>query len=192
MSDEPASVTLLVIKILEKLQIPYLIGGSFASTTYGHVRTTRDVDIVAKLEPRHVSALIQAVDSDFYADEIMIRQAIERNASFNLIHLETMFKVDVFIPKARPFDEQQLSRRLERVIDKESGRKAYFASAEDTILAKLEWFRMGGEVSERQWRDIQGVIQLQKGNLDMAYLRKWAAALQVSDLLEKAIREAEQ
>jgi hypothetical protein len=157
--------------------------------THGHIRTTRDVDIVAKLEPHHVSPLIYALGQDFYVDEIMIGQAIERSTSFNLIHLPTMFKVDIFIPKGRAFDEQQLSRRVERVIDQNTGCKAYFASAEDTILAKLEWYRMGGEASERQWRDIQGVLQLQQGKLDVAYLRQWAAALCVGDLLEKALHE---
>lgn len=192
MPDEPVFITLLVTEVLERLQIPYLIGGSFASTAYGRVRTTQDADIVAKMEPRHVRFLVQALGGEFYADEIMIHEAIKRNTSFNLIHLQTMFKVDIFIPRARPFDEQQLSRRLERVIDEDSGRKAYFASAEDTILAKLEWFRMGGEVSEQQWRDIKGVLQLQKDKLDVTYLRKWAATLRVSDLLERALQEAEQ
>jgi hypothetical protein len=156
MPNEPVFVALLVTEVLEKLQIPYLIGGSFASTAYGPVRTTQDADIVAKMDLGHVRHFVQALGDDFYADEMMIQEAIRRNTSFNLIHLPTMFKVDIFIPKARPFDEQQLSRRLKRVIDEESGRKAYFAS------------------------------------LDMAYLRTWAASLRVSNLLERALQEAEQ
>jgi len=192
MPDEPVFITLLVTEVLERLQIPYLIGGSFASTAYGRVRTTQDADIVAKMEPGHVRLLVQALGDDFYVDEVMIHEAIKRNTSFNLIHFQTMFKVDIFIPKGRPFDEQQLSRRLERVIDEDSGRKAYFASAEDTILSKLEWFRMGGGVSEQQWRDIQGVLQLRKDELDIVYLRTWAATLHVGDLLEQALQEAEQ
>jgi hypothetical protein len=187
MTPEPIIVTLLVTQTLESLNIPYLIGGSFASTAYGRVRTTQDVDIVAELTAEHVPPFLDAVQRDFYADEQMILSAIERRTHFNLIHLETMFKVDVFISKERPFDQQQLARRIERLLDNEGSNKAYFASAEDTILAKLEWYRLGGEQSERQWLDILSILNLQKTNLDHAYLQKWAEALQVNDLLNRAL-----
>ena len=133
---------------------------------------------------------MQALNGDFYADEQMIQNAIQRRTSFNLIHLETMFKVDIFLPKARPLDSEQLNRRIKRVIDKETARKAYFASAEDTILAKLEWYRLGGEVSEQQWRDIQGILQLRGDQLDLKHLQTWATALRIDDLLERALKEA--
>lgn len=190
MLSEPVFVTLLVIDVLEKLDIPYLIGGSFASTAYGRVRTTQDVDIVADMQMDQVAPFVNALNNAFYADAQMIQNAIQRHTSFNLIHLETMFKVDIFIPKARPFDSEQLNRRIRRVIDKETARKAYFASAEDTILAKLEWYRLGGEVSEQQWRDIQGILQLRGDQLDLKYLQTWATALRINDLLERALKEA--
>ncbi|HRQ42561.1 MAG TPA: hypothetical protein PLD25_31990 [Chloroflexota bacterium] len=190
MPSEPVFVTLLVIDVLEKLDIRYLIGGSFASTAYGRVRTTQDVDLVADLQMDQVVPFVKALDNAFYADEQMIHNAIQRRTSFNLIHLETLFKVDIFIPKARPFDGEQLNRRIERVIDKETARKAYFASAEDTILAKLEWYRLGGEVSEQQWRDIQGILQLRGDQLDLDHLQTWATALRINDLLERALKEA--
>jgi hypothetical protein len=190
MATEPVYVTLLVVDILETLNVPYLIGGSFASTSYGRVRTTQDVDIVAALEQQHVTPLITALGDAFYADEQVIRQAIERRTSCNLIHQETMFKVDIFIPKLRPFDRQQLARRVERVIDRGTARKAFFASVEDIVLAKLEWYRLGGEVSERQWQDIQSILQLQWEALDRTYLSTAAGTLRVSDLLERALGEA--
>lgn len=190
MPSEPVVVTLLVIDVLERLNIPYLIGGSFASTAYGRVRTTQDVDIVADMQMEQVAPFMQALNDGFYADEQMIQNAIQRRTSFNLIHLETMFKVDIFLPKARPFDNEQLNRRIKRVIDKETARKAYFASAEDTILAKLEWYRLGGELSEQQWRDIQGILQLRGDQLDLKHLQTWATALQINDLLERALKEA--
>jgi len=189
MKSEPIFVTLLVVDLLEKLDVSYLIGGSFASTAYGRIRTTQDVDIIAQLEPRHVSDFVTALGDAFYADEQMIRNAIERRASFNLIHLETMFKVDVFLPQQRPFDQQQFARRTLRMIDKESAREVYFATPEDTILAKLAWYRLGGETSERQLRDIQGIFQLQRNQLDIPYLQQSATALQVTDLLRQMLQE---
>jgi len=101
-----------------------------------------------------------------------------------------MFKVDVFISKQRPFDRAQFERKAAQVVATEPERTACVASAEDTVLTKLEWYRLGGEVSERQWRDVQGVLKVQAAGLDLAYLRRWAAELQVADLLTKALVEA--
>jgi len=189
--NEPVYVTLLVINAFEILGIPYLIGGSFASTSYGRVRTTRDVDIVASIEQKHVDAFLKALDHAFYADEEMIRQAISHRTSFNLIHQETVFKVDVFLPKKRPFDQQQFARRVKRVIDKDSAREVYFASAEDTILAKLEWYRLGGEVSEQQWQDVQSIFQQRFDQLDIDYLKELAESMQITDLLGQLLDESQ-
>ncbi len=187
--NEPVFVTLLVINVFERLDISYLIGGSFASTAYGRVRTTQDVDIVASMEPNHVDAFVKALDSAFYVDEVMIRNALSSRTNFNLVHLETMFKVDIFLPKKRPFDQQQLARRVKRVIDKDSAREVYFASPEDTILAKLEWYRLGGEESELQWRDIMGILRQRSDQLDIEYLKDSAKAMQIADLLERSLEE---
>jgi hypothetical protein len=187
--DESIQVTLLVINVFETLAITYLIGGSFASTAYGRIRTTQDVDIIAFIEPTHVDPFVKQLDSAFYLDEKRIRDAITRQTNFNLIHLETMFKVDIFLPKDRPFDQNQLSRRVKRTIDKESAREVYFSSPEDTMLAKLEWYRLGGEVSEVQWRDIKGILRQRSDQLDMAYLNDSAQAMQIADLLERCLEE---
>ncbi len=119
-----------------------------------------------------------------------MRDAIERQSSFNLIHYETAFKVDIFVRKSRAFDQMQLDRRRLSVIASDPEESVYITSPEDTILAKLEWYRMGGEVSDRQWRDILGVLKTRAGELDLEYLRKWAAELHVSDLLERVLKEA--
>lgn len=190
MLSEPVAVTLQVTEAIESLGVPYVIGGSMASTAHGRIRTTLDVDIVADLQPAHVDTLVQALGEAFYVDANAARNAIQHRSSFNLIHLETMFKVDIFIPKDRPFDRQQLARREKQVIGTDPDQMAYVASAEDIILAKLEWYRLGGEVSERQWRDIQGILEVSGNRLDQAYLRHWAAMLNISDLLEQALAEA--
>jgi hypothetical protein len=108
-----------------------------------------------------------------------------------LIHYETAFKVDIFIRKLRPFDQMQLERRRKSVIATDPEESVWVVSPEDIILAKLEWYRMGGEVSDRQWRDILGVLKTRAGELDLAYLRKWAIELKIVDLLDRALKEAE-
>jgi hypothetical protein len=188
--NEPIEVTLKVTDIFENLGIPYLIGGSLASTLYGMVRTTQDSDIVAEMQPKHLQPFVSALQDEFYMDEEMISEAIQRNSSFNIIHRESMFKVDVFIPSPRPFLKSQLARAQKQTFQFENEVSAKFASPEDTILSKLEWYRMGGEVSERQWRDILGVLKTRAGELDLAYLRKWAGELEVHDLFERVLKEA--
>ncbi len=192
MLPEPVAVTLLVIEALDALGVPYLIGGSLASAVHGVARATADADLVADLRPEHAQPLAQALEGAFYVDVEAIHDAIRRRSSFNVIHLETMFKVDVFVRKSRPFDQAQFERRVAQVIATEPERAAYVASAEDIVLTKLEWFRIGGEVSERQWRDVLGVLKVQGERLDRDYLRRWATALEVSDLLERALSEAGQ
>lgn len=181
---------MLVIHALDQLGVPYVIGGSLASAVHGVVRATMDTDIVADLHIEHAQPLADALSGTFYADVDMITDAIEHHSSFNLIHLDTMFKVDVFIPKEREFDHLQISRRTSQVISTNPEENAFVATAEDTILAKLEWYRMGGEVSDRQWRDILGIMKVQEESLDLSYLRKWAGNLGVTDLLERALQQS--
>jgi hypothetical protein len=151
------------------------------------VRTTLDTDIVADLHLAQVPPFTQLLASRFYLDAESIRHAVRVRSSFNLIHLPTMFKVDVFVIKDRPFDRQQLARRRPWTADPDSGRVLYVASPEDILLAKMEWYRLGGDVSDRQWRDIIGVLSVQGDRLDRDYLRRWAGALGVLDLPERAL-----
>ncbi len=190
MQNEPIEVTLKVTGIFEELGVPYLIGGSLASTLYGMVRTTQDSDIVAEMRLEHLRPFVMALHDEFYVDDEMIAESIQQHSSFNIIHRETMFKVDVFVPQPRPFLQSQLARAQKQTFAFETEISARFASPEDTILAKLEWYYIGGEVSERQWRDILGVLKVRADALDLDYLRKWASELKVSDLLERAIQQA--
>jgi hypothetical protein len=191
MPGEPVQVTLLVIEALEDLGIPYLIGGSLASAVHGVIRSTMDTDIIADMRIDHAQVLATRLGSAFYADVDSIMNAIKNKISFNLIHLETMFKVDIFPLKERAFEQSEMERRTSHIIATDPDREAYIASAEDIILAKLEWFRMGGELSERQWRDVQGVLKVQADRLDVVYLMKWAGNIGVRDLLDKALSEME-
>ena len=190
MLPEPIAVTILVTQVFEKLNISYLIGGSFASTIYGMVRTTQDIDIIADMHLEHVQPFITSLEGEFFLEEEMIVDSIRHKSSFNIIHRRTMFKVDVFIPRKTPFQQSQLTRLEKQIMIEKPEISAYFASPEDTIIAKLEWFRMGGEVSERQWRDVLGILKVREGVLDLDYLRKWASELNMIDLLEKALKKS--
>ena len=189
MQNEPIEVTLKVTGVLESLGVPYFIGGSLASTLYGMVRTTQDSDIVAEMRQEHLRPFVTALQDEFYVDDEIIAESIQRHSNFNIIHRETMFKVDVFVPWPRPFLQSQLARARRQSFAFESEISAKFASPEDTILAKLEWYRIGGEVSERQWRDILGVLKTRADGLDLDYLRRWANELKVTDLLERALHQ---
>lgn len=179
-----------VVQALEELGVRYYVGGSLASSVYGVPRASIDADVVAELEQRHVAPLLARLAGAYYFDEERARSAVRTRRSFNLIHLGTMFKVDLFVTQGRPFDRQAIERASPRVLDGQgAGRPYAVASTEDTILAKLEWFRLGREVSERQWSDVVGMIRAGGPDLDRDYLATWAEALGVADLLERASRE---
>lgn len=190
MLPEQIAVTMLVTDALEALEVRYAIGGSLASAVHGVMRATMDADLVADLRREQVPLLVQALGEGFYADAAMMRDAIDQHGSLNLIHLESMFKVDVFVARPRDFDRAQLARRQMALLSQHPERRAYVASAEDTVLAKLEWYRSGSETSDRQWRDALGVLKVQGGRLDLAYMRRMATGLGVLDLLERAIQDA--
>jgi hypothetical protein len=183
----PLDVLLFVSKSFERLGVDYVVVGSFASSTRGRARATADVDLIADLRPADVEPLAAALGSDFYFDEQSVRRAITDTTSFNLIHLDSMFKVDVFIAPTAGFRREQLRHRRSEIVVPTSGQSVYVATAEDTILAKLQWYERGGRVSERQWSDVLGVLEVQASRLDFAYLRATAHALGLSDLLEFAI-----
>jgi hypothetical protein len=178
------------VETLKNLNIRYAVSGSFASSIYGVHRMSADCDLVALLRVEDVQPLVSALREEFYMDTETMQDAISRRGSFNLIHLETIFKIDVFIPANRPYDLAQIERRIEHSLSPESDWKAWFVSPEDCVLSKMEWYRRGREISDRQWADILGVIRVQSNRLDVAYLRRWGPELGVDDLLDKALHEA--
>lgn len=175
----------------ERLGVPYYIGGSVASSAYGIPRATMDVDMMSNLLPRHVRPLVELLEPLYYIDESMILDAIEQRSSFNLIHLETMVKIDIFITKNSPYEREAFKRTKRDILDEEAGTVTfYLVSPEDIVLNKLVWFRSGGEVSEQQWKDIIGVLKVQENGIDREYLQHWSCELEVTDLLEKAFQDA--
>jgi hypothetical protein len=190
MSLDKFNVVLKVIAVFDEMDIPYLIGGSFASSLYGWSRSTNDADLLAAIRLDQVSLLVQKLETEFYVSEQVARRAVQSRRHFNFIHVDTAFKVDVFVAKIGGFTEQQLQRRQLRGITPNQQPQAYFASPEDTVLAKLEWYRRGNEVSDMQWRDVLNVIKVQGERLELDYMRQWATELGVADLLEQALNEA--
>ncbi len=187
----PIEITLKVTKVFESLGIPYLIGGSMASSVHGQPRLTNDVDFVADIKEEQAGALYSALESEFYVDEHAIRRAIHERSSCNIIYLETMFKVDIFISRGDAWGREQMQRREMRPLiigDELTAR--FVSSAENTVLQKLLWYRKGGEISEKQWNDILGVLKVKAGSLDLDYLSNWSVQLGVADLLEKAFKDA--
>lgn len=193
MEPTTLQVMLQVIAVLDALGVPYLVGGSLASSLYGIPRSTNDIDLVVDLAPSHVAPLIAALEPDFLVDEESINEAIQLRRSFNLIHMTTLDKLDLFVTGDHVWRRQELSRRQpERVAADPAVPPVYFASPEDTVLSKLDWYRRGGAISDRQWGDVQAVLTIQAGRLDRAYLHEWANRLGILDLLERALAEAGQ
>ena len=179
-----------IIKAFEEHSISYYVGGSVASSLYGMARATMDVDLVADIRTEHITLLKSSLEQSYYIDEEMILEAIRRKSSFNLIHLETMIKIDVFIIKDEAYQAKALERkRLDTIEEGDAGGEFYFSSPEDIILNKLHWYEIGNRVSERQWLDIIGVIKIQGNLLDLNYLEQWAKKLQLWELLEKAYHD---
>lgn len=187
----PLKVVLGVIDILEDLGVRYHLGGSFASAVHGVPRQTMDADIVVDLDSGRVARLVDRLKNDFYVDSEIAADAVARRGSFNVIHLESGFKVDFFVKGDSGFDESELERSELQQITDDPPRAVYVKTAEDTILRKLQWYTAGGGVSNRQWRDVLGVIMTGGEDIDRDYLRGWADRLDLADALERALREAD-
>ncbi|MFY9823516.1 MAG: hypothetical protein WAM82_19195 [Thermoanaerobaculia bacterium] len=186
--DEAFKVVLEVARVLEDVGISYAVGGSLASSLWGIPRSTQDADLVADLRSHQVQSFVAGTEGAFYVSPERIHHAIGRRASFNLLHLKTGIKVDVFIFKGDRLSLLEMSRR--RIFPLASGDRLPVASPEDIVLQKLRWYRMGNGVSDQQWNDVLGVLKVQGENLDLPYLKEWAKTIKVEDLLEKALQDA--
>ncbi len=186
-------VALEVVRALESLDIPYLLGGSLATSLYGIPRATQDADLVADLAIRHVPPLAAMLRERFYLDEERLLGAVRRHASFNLIHLDTNLKVDVFVLANEAFARSEMARRRSVAFAGAGGDSSLqVASPEDLIIQKLRWFELGGSASERQWNDLLGVLKVQGARLDREYLARWSRETGVEDLLARALADSGQ
>jgi hypothetical protein len=189
--DEIVGALERVAHVLEQLGVRYYVGGSIASSVRGAPRASIDVDVAAELGPEHVLPFVAALGEGYYVSEERVRDAVAARRSFNLIHLDTMLKIDVFVSRQRPFDRAAFDRLTRESLDAAGTSRPHpVPRAEDVILLKLEWFRAGGEVSDRQWGDILGVARAMGPTLDRGHLTRWAGELGVSDLLERALLES--
>ena len=187
--EEAFKVVLEVARILEELGVPYAVGGSLASSLWGIPRSTQDADLVADLRSQHVQSFVAGVEGAFYVSPERVHHAVGRRSSFNLIHLKTGLKVDVFILKGDLHSRLEMDRRW-RISPLDDDATILVASPEDIVLQKLRWYRLGSGISDRQWNDILGVLKVQRRSLDLPYLKEWAERIEVEDLLEKALQDA--
>lgn len=171
-----------VFTVLDRLGVDYVVGGSVASTLYGEPRYTQDADVIVRLRSDHVEPLAAAVEERFYVSRQALEEAVERKSCANLVHFDSGFKVDLMVSEERAFEASRFARRRRAAV---GGRSFWVSTAEDTLLAKLEWYRLGGEVSDRQWRDVLGIM-LASPALDQDYLDLWSGRLGVGDLLDRA------
>ncbi|GAA6620651.1 hypothetical protein [Scytonema sp. NUACC26] len=188
--EDAVWLALKLAEILEGLDIPYLVGGSVASSLLGEPRATLDLDLVVDLHSSQIELLIAAMTGEFYLSIDAVTDAVERKASFNAIHLETTEKADFFVLGDDAFSQSKLRRRQIYRLPGQFGQSIYIYSAEDIILQKLRWYRMGFSQSDRQWRDVLGVLKVQAEHLDFEYLRLWGQRLGLDDELSKAFRES--
>ena len=167
---------------LDAAGIPHMVVGSVAGSYHGEPRTTADIDIVIDPSAQALRDLVASLPlSDYYVDENAALEAFQRRTSFNVIEHATGWKVDLLLRKDRPFSRTEFERRVPARV---FGRETHVATAEDTIIAKLEWAKAGE--SERQLRDVAGIIAVSGENLDMQYLEQWISPLGLEEVWKRA------
>ena len=185
MSELPVEIGWLVLRQFEELGIEYMLVGSVASSLQGVARSTLDLDVLANIAPAQARELVSRLGDEFYISEAAVSEALRRSSMFNVIQFSSGFKVDIYILGNRPFELEEFRRRIPF---HDGDRKLWVATPEDLILSKLDWFRAGGEVSERQWRDVLGLLQIHRPQLDSDYLERWSKTLKVDHLWQRALK----
>lgn len=181
-------VALLVAAALDAVGCEYFVGGSVASSLQGEPRATNDIDFVVAMMPHRVRAFAERLGPEFEVDQDMVRDAIAHSSCANIFYLPMVTKIDLFALGPSPYDEVEFNRRR-RVRVRSSGEELFVKAAEDTVLRKLLWYRQGGEVSSKQWRDVTEVLRVSAAELDRQYLDAWAGKLRIADLLSRADAE---
>lgn len=190
MSNLLIELVFIVVRVLDRVGIPYALGGSLASSVFGEPRATMDADIAAKVGPEQIDPLLTALSEHFYVLEQTARAACTEGGSYNVLDVETGYKVDVFVVSEAPLDRRQIERRISTPLGDE-GRVIDVTAPDDQLLRKLEWFRGAGETSDQQWRDILGLLTMSAERMDLDDLMRTAHTLGLDDLLAEAITQAE-
>ena len=177
--------------ILEQLGILYAIGGSMASSIYGVVRFTQDADITVEPFENQADQLYQLLRHRYYISREAMNAALIQRSSFNVIHLDSAFKIDIFVRKDTAFEQQLILRRKLLRFSDSIGKNFAVVSPEDIVLLKLRWYRDGGQTSQRQWQDVLEILAVQKKNLDFEYLNRWTAVLGINELFQKTMNTAD-
>lgn len=188
MNADIVDVAWLVATALEHAQVPYYLGGSVASSLQATARSTNDIDFVVELQPEQVVDLARELGPDFAVDDVALKEAARLRRSWNVFHLPTGLKIDLIMRRDTPYDREAFARRRRFRIDVDID--PFVKSVEDSVLKKLEWYVAGGRVSTTQWRDVVELLRVNASRLDDAYLDRWAPALEVSEDLASARREA--
>lgn len=186
----PVALAAIVATIFDELGLAWLVGGAVASTILGEPRATEDLDVVADLREEHVAPLVARFAPAFYVPDGLVLQAVRRRTSFNVIHHASVRKVDVFVLRDDPLSRAEMARRRRITVNEDPAVDLWLASPEDVILQKLLWYRNGEGVSDRQWRDVLGVLKVQGERLDLEYVARWAASLEMSGLWDRARRQS--
>jgi hypothetical protein len=191
MNELPELIAALnpVVTACNRLGIRYYVGGSVASSFHGAARSTMDVDLVCELTADQVTEFVSDFHHVFYFSEAAIRDAIQRKSCFNLIHLATSFKVDVFVSRRRPFDRACMDRATTETLGSMPTLTVRIATAEDSIVSKLEWYRKTNETSDRQWDDVTRLIRLLGSDADLGRLTAMSESVGVDDLLRRLLQE---
>lgn len=185
----PNELLCFAAQALERVGVEYVVAGSVASMYYGEVRGTHGADIVVKLREDQVYALKSCFpEKDFYFEETMALDAVRQKRMFNVIHIPSALKIDFVVSKGQPFDKRQFQRR--RHLPVIADQKAYFASPEDVILAKLDFYKKGS--SDKHLRDVAGILKISGDEVDRAYVSEWAERLEVTDVWEAVLQRLEQ
>lgn len=188
-TDDLVAALSPVADAFRELGISFYVGGSIASTFHGAVRSTMDVDLVCDLTPDLVDAFVGTFGTDFYVSAAAVRDAVQRRSCFNLIHMPTAYKVDVFVSRGRRFDIRAMQRASVETIGGGRSVSVPVATPEDSIVSKLEWFRLTDETSERQWEDVSRLVDLHGPRLDAEYMQLMAVSVGVGDLLQKLLSQ---
>jgi len=187
---DPVEIAFLVGRAFERAGIDYIVGGGLASSAHGEPRATQDVDVAVLLRAEQLPKLMEELPEGFELDRASAREAIRNHSAFSLLHVPSYIKVDVYVCRDGGFHASAIRRGARTKLSGRADHTARVSSAEDIVIQKLVWYRAGDGASDRQWRDVLGVLKANRGALDVGYMRRWSTDQGVADDLAKALAES--